>query len=137
MTRLDAVPTPAAAAAKPQPRKFHPRLSEAEKADRQLTEADFLRQVIDLARLLGWRTAHFRPAWSSRGWRTPVQGDGIGFPDLILVRRDRMIAAELKREVGGTVSSEQLLWLKAFDDAGLETGIWRPSDLTRIAEELR
>lgn len=119
------------------PRKFHPRLSEAERADRQLTEADFLRQIIDLARLLGWRTAHFRPAWSGRGWRTPVQGDGAGFPDLILVRRERMIAAELKREVGGAVSPEQVAWLQAFDTAGLETAIWRPSDLTRIAEDLR
>ena len=117
--------------------KFHPRLSEAERADRALTEADFLAQVIDLAHLLGWRTAHFRPAWSGRGWRTPVQGDGAGFPDLILVRRDRLIAAELKREVGGVVSEDQRLWLAAFDKAGLETAIWRPSDLTAIAEALR
>lgn len=135
MTRIDAVPV--AATTKPTPRKFHPRLTEAQRADRQLTEADFLRQVLDLARLLGWRSAHFRPAWSSRGWRTPVQGDGVGFPDLILCRRDRIIAAELKREVGGNVSNDQLVWLKAFDDGGLETAIWRPSDLARIAEELR
>jgi len=113
------------------------RLSEVQRADRALTEAEFLRQVIDLARLLGWRTAHFRPAWSGRGWRTPVQGDGQGFPDLILVRRERLIAAELKREIGGVVSSDQLTWLAAFDAAGLETAIWRPSDLQRIAEELR
>lgn len=113
------------------------RLSETQRADRALTEADFLRQVIDLARLLGWRTAHFRPAWSGRGWRTPVQGDGVGFPDLVLVRRERLIAAELKREVGGVVSPAQLAWLAAFDSAGLETAIWRPSDLERIAEALR
>lgn len=113
------------------------RLTEAQRQDRQVTEADFLRQVLDLARILGWRSAHFRPAWSARGWRTPVQGDGIGFPDLILVRRNRAIAAELKREVGGTVSNDQLLWLSAFEAAGLETAVWKPSDLTRIAEELR
>jgi hypothetical protein len=48
-----------------------------------ITEAAFLRQVLDLAKLRGWRTAHFRPAQTSRGWRTAVQGDGAGFPDLV------------------------------------------------------
>ena len=113
------------------------RLTEADRADRRLTEADFLRQVLDLARILGWRSAHFRPAWSGRGWRTPVQGDGAGFPDLILVRRERVIAAELKREQGGRVSDDQLLWLRALDAAGLETAVWRPSDFPAIQETLR
>ena len=113
------------------------RLTEADRQNRRLTEADFLRQVIELAHLLGWRVAHFRPALTARGWRTPVQGDGAGFPDLILVRRERAIAAELKREIGGHVSDDQRLWLAALDAAGLETAVWRPSDFDRIAEELR
>jgi hypothetical protein len=113
------------------------RLTVAQVADRALTEADFLGQVIELAHLLGWRVAHFRPAWTGRGWRTPVQGDGAGFPDLLLVRRDRLIAAELKREVGGVVSEDQRRWLRDMDAAGLETAIWRPSDFAAITEALR
>lgn len=112
------------------------RLTEADRRDRALTEADFLRQVIDLAHLCGWRVAHFRPAFTGRGWRTPVQGDGVGFPDLILTRRDRLMAAELKRQLG-TVAPEQLEWLKAFDLAGAETAVWRPSDFEQIVEALR
>lgn len=111
------------------------RLTDQERQLRAVTEADFLEQVIDLARILGWRVAHFRPAFSSRGWRTPVQGDGVGFPDLVLVGRGRVIAAELKRETG-VASPEQLDWLTAFTDAGVPTFVWRPSDLEAIAAEL-
>jgi hypothetical protein len=53
------------------------------------SEASFLEQIIDLAHLFGWRVAHFRAARTFSGWRTPVQGDGKGFPDLVLCRRRR------------------------------------------------
>lgn len=104
---------------------------------RAVTEAEFLAQVIDLARLLGWRVVHFRPAWTGRGWRTPVQGDGVGFPDTLLVRGSRILAAELKREAGSRTTPDQLAWLAALSDAGVETFLWRPSQLDEIAEVLR
>lgn len=43
-------------------------------------ERQWQAQVIELARILGWRVAHFRPALTKHGWRTPVQADGAGFP---------------------------------------------------------
>lgn len=101
-----------------------------------ITESQFQAQVIELARLLGWRSAHFRPALTARGWRTPVQGDGAGFPDTVLVRRDRLVIAELK-SAAGKVSSEQTAWLAALEAAGCETFLWRPTDLDDIAEVLR
>lgn len=53
----------------------------------KISEAAFTRLVLDLAKLKGWRTAHFRTAQNGRGqYRTPVAGDGKGFPDLVLVR---------------------------------------------------
>src|SRR5437763_860370 len=64
-----------------------------------VTEAAFTRQVIALARLRGWRAAHFRPGRTARGWRTPVQGEGVGFLDLVLVR-GRVVWAELKSARG-------------------------------------
>lgn len=100
-----------------------------------MTEDDWQRQVIDLARLFKWRVAHFRPALTKHGWRTPVSADGKGFPDLVLVR-DRVIAAELKTRTG-IPSPDQHAWLDAFTDAGIETHIWRPADLELVAATLR
>jgi hypothetical protein len=91
-------------------------------------EADFQSQVLQLAKLLRWRRAHFRPGLNRRGeWQTAVQGDGAGFPDLLLVRGDRVLAAELKSELGKT-TPEQDAWLAALGQAGVESCVWRPSD---------
>lgn len=90
-----------------------------------MTEADLLTGVLDLARALKWRTAHFRPAQTARGWRTPVSGDGKGFPDILLVR-DRLIAAELK--AGSRLTPEQTDWLAALRAVGIETFVWTPAD---------
>jgi hypothetical protein len=92
-------------------------------------------QVIELAHLFGWRVAHFRPCKTGRGWRTPVQADGAGFPDLVLVGRGRVIVAELKRETG-RATPDQLAWLAAFTDAGVESVVWTPSCFDAIAAEL-
>lgn len=85
--------------------------------------------VIDLAHALGYRVAHFRPAMTRHGWRTPVSADGAGFPDLVLVRaRDgRLVAAELKAE-RGTLTPAQQEWLIALGRAGIPTYTWRPAD---------
>ena len=73
-----------------------------ESPDRQrvkVKEATLQRQVLNLARLTGWRSAHFRPAQNQRGkWRTAVSGDGAGFPDLVLAREDRLLFVELKQD---------------------------------------
>jgi VRR-NUC domain len=75
-----------------------------------VTEADLQRAVIETAHALGWLVAHFRPAQTARGWRTPVEAEGAGFPDLVLVRRARLIFAELKGE-RGRLSEPQRGWL--------------------------
>ena len=107
-------------------------------------ESVFQKDVIELAHTLGWRVAHFRSVETKRqGWQTPVQADGKGFPDLILVR-DRVIAAELKRDRDKTgkdtrrePSVEQVEWLEAFRAAGVEAYLWRPSDVDEIFDILR
>ena len=100
----------------------------------KLTEAKFIRMVLDLAKLRGWRSAHFRPSRTKSGWRTAVQGDGKGWPDLILLRDRRMIVAELK--VGnGKLTAEQQAWLAAFSGicgANIAVQVWTPAMWERI-----
>jgi len=99
-------------------------------------ERDFQRAVIDLARLMGWRVFHARPALTQRGrWLTPIQGDA-GFPDLVLCRPPRLIVAELKR-VGGKPTAEQQAWLEALAScAGVECYLWTPADWDAIVRML-
>lgn len=104
----------------------------------KVTEEDFLKQVLTLARSCGWRTAHFRPAMTKGGkWITAVQGDGKGFPDLVLLRDDEFIIAELKVPPN-TITPEQRGWLDAFSQTGacenalLWVCTWTPADWPTI-----
>lgn len=97
-----------------------------------MTEAEFIQQVIELAHWMHWRVAHFRPARTERGWRTPMSGD-TGFPDLVLARRGRVIFAELK--VGrNKMSSAQIEWAEQI---GGEFYLWYPEQLPEIQEVLK
>ncbi len=100
-------------------------------AVRDLTEKELQTGVIELARVLGFRVAHFRPAQTSKGWRTPVGADGAGWPDLFCCR-ERTIALELKA-AGGKLRPEQADWLRALLDAGQETYVVRAADLDALA----
>lgn len=100
----------------------------------QESERDFQKTVIELAQVLGWRVAHFRPARTKYGWKTAVAADGAGYPDLSMVR-ERIIFAELKAEKG-KVSAEQQEWLEAIEAAGGEAYVWRPSDWNDLQETL-
>jgi hypothetical protein len=103
----------------------------------EMRESDLLAGVVDLAHALGWRVAHFRPARTAYGWRTPVAADGAGFPDLVLVRQDRLVVAELKARHGRTTAAQDA-WLAAFAGAGIAALVWRPADYPdAIAEALR
>lgn len=99
------------------------------------TEATFQDAVIELAHLLKWRVAHFRPALTKKGWRTAVGADGKGWPDLVLVR-ERIIFAELKSD-SGTLSPEQREWMIALRAASAEFYVWRPCDWEQIEKVLR
>ena len=101
------------------------------------SEADFQRAVIDLAHLYRWRVAHFRPAMMRSGrWATPVQGDGAGFPDLILVRARRLLALELKSDKGRATPA-QIEWLADLAHAGVEAHVIRPGDWDQLVELLK
>jgi hypothetical protein len=95
---------------------------------KSMSEAELQANVIDAARKLGWRIAHFRPAKTEKGWRTPVEADGKGFPDLVLANGKTVVFAELKSQKG-RVEPEQWAWIDALM-VGMQCQafLWRPSD---------
>jgi hypothetical protein len=91
-----------------------------------VTEKQFQAQVLDLARLLGWRVYH--PWLSVRS--------AAGFPDLVLCRPPRLILAELKT-ARGRLSPAQEEWLAALRACpGVEVHVWRPMDWDAIIRVL-
>lgn len=86
-------------------------------------------RVEQIARELGWLRYH---TYDSRR-------SAAGFPDLVMVRRGRIVWRELK-SMKGRVSSDQRKWLDALEKANADVGIWRPIDLldgTVLAELMK
>ena len=121
---------------------------------RKISEKTFTAEVIKAAKIHGWLVAHFRPAMTQKGdwvadednprrvtfkprWVTAVQGDGAGFPDLVMVhdKKKMVIFAELKSEQG-RLSPQQKDWTSALLVAGAYCFVWHPSDIDEIWEIL-
>ena len=93
----------------------------------RLTEAAFQRQVLDLAKLCGWRTYHTHDSRRSQP----------GFPDIVLVnpKRRHTLFVELKTDVGRVTAAQQA-WIDDLRRAGANVHLWRPADWTAIVEIL-
>lgn len=97
-----------------------------------ISERELQDAVVETARLFAFRAFHARPAQTSKGWRTPVQYDGKGFVDLVLVGSDRILFVELKSDKG-KVSVEQQQWLDGLGAVAavcdqVEVHVWTPQD---------
>lgn len=92
-----------------------------------IPEKDWQAQVVQLARLSGWRRIYH--TFDSRR----SQG---GFPDLVLVRPPELLIVELKTDVG-KVKPNQQEWLDDLAACGVETAVWRPRDFDDIVQRLR
>lgn len=109
-----------------------------------MSEDDLLRNVLDLAKRLGLRTAHFRPARVGKPGKeryiTAVAGDGKGFPDLVIAGPGGVAFRELKA-AKGRISREQADWAAMLILAGASWDEWRPADWGtdggRIRDELK
>lgn len=92
---------------------------------RSVTEAQLQSEVEKIAMRAGWRIYHTRRS----------KGSAEGFPDLVAVRGNRVLYAELKTQ-RGVVSAEQTKWLDDLAGAGCEAYLWRPSDMEELGRVL-
>ena len=106
-------------------------------------ESEFQSQVIEFAQRSGWCVAHFRPVRVQRKdgsvyYETPVQADGAGFVDLLMIHEvtGRIIAAELKA-TNGKLSGAQSKWMTLFMNSPAEWYVWYPEDFEMIVSILR
>ena len=91
-----------------------------------LTEKQWQLQVIDLARLYGWRYYH---TFDSRR-------SAAGFPDLVLFRPGRFLMAELKTDKGKLTAAQKEM-IDDLTEAGVDVHVFRPSDFDQICEVLK
>ena len=86
-----------------------------------MSEKELSANVVDAALKLGWLCYH---TYDSRK-------SAPGFPDLVLLRRDRLVFIELKTERART-SPAQEEWLRGLaslhGDGRPECYLWRPAD---------
>lgn len=103
-----------------------------------MTEAEFQEQVVELARICGWRWLHVRRT-IGRGQRWTTSTNLKGWPDLMLMRPpDGLIFAELKTDQKGSATTpeqdELLEYLAGYPFA--TAVVWRPSDWPEIQAAL-
>ena len=89
-------------------------------------ERDLLAQVLAVAQMYRWRTYHTHTSRHS----------AAGFPDLTMVRGNRLVFAELKR-VGKAATADQRGWLVDLACVpGVEAYVWTAEDLDMAAKVL-
>lgn len=103
-----------------------------------ITESANMDRIVDAARQMGWVAAHFRPAQSSRGYRTPCQYDAQGWPDLVLVHESGdMLYAELKTWARRNDRGPgQQAWLDRLARTGADVYVWTERDWEAIVARL-
>lgn len=105
------------------------------------TEQAFQAQVVAYARLMGWTVWHDVATNAPRACRqckAPLNlpRNDAGFPDLVLVRRPRVVWAELKSE-RGKLTDDQADWIRTLRACGQDVHVWKPSDWRDVEEVLR
>ena len=90
-----------------------------------MNEEQFQANVIEMSKYMGYLHYHTHDSRRSVA----------GFPDLVLVGRNRILFREIKTE-NGQLSSAQLTWGGALIAGGGDWEVWRPSDIELVKEQL-
>lgn len=95
-----------------------------------VTEATWQRQVEDLLTVHGWSTFHDLSGRTS--------GNAArGFPDLIAIRGDELIALELKK-MSGRPTREQVAWIERFNGVEVSDAyVVKPNQFDWLENRLR
>ena len=86
-----------------------------------MTEKEFQARVIQVAKIHQCLCYH---TYNSRR-------SAPGFPDLVLVKGDRVLFRELKTD-SGRLTSAQRLWGERLIEAGADYAVWRPAERAEI-----
>lgn len=99
------------------------------------TEAEWQRFVTDYAESLGWDWMHVGRVgkYQANGAKGTL---GEGWPDLVLVKDDRILFVELKAETGKLTDKQKHVLLILDTVSGTACHVWRPSDFALMAEVL-
>lgn len=93
-----------------------------------LSEREYMKQVVELARQLDWTVRHI-PNCKTQSGRWSNQS-ATGLPDLILIRPPRLLMVELKgRKTEVTAEQVRTLYLLGQCD-GVESYLWRSGEAT-------
>jgi VRR-NUC domain len=92
----------------------------------RISERRFQQQIVEYAELMGWRCY-----FTHRSDHSPA-----GFPDLVLVRRPRIVWIEVKAE-RGRLSDAQRAWINDLADCGQEVHVVRPSQWREVERWLK
>ena len=95
-------------------------------------------KVLALAKLYGWQRHHQRAGYQpgTQRWISAISGEP-GYPDLVLVRGNRLIFAELKSDKG-RLSPGQKEWIALLQGIpSIEVYVWRPKDWDEIEATLK
>lgn len=115
------------------------RLTDQQKRDRALSEAEFRQQINDVAEILGYVWMWVGPLRTAHGWKTPTYGPlGKGFPDTTYIhaRTGRTIYVEFKKELEHPTPDQHRVH-SILRAAGLEVIVARPSTFDALIEVLR
>lgn len=95
-----------------------------------VSEKDWQKTLVVLLETLGWHVNHVFPLQTKHGWRTGTTA--VGWPDLTALRREWIVAIEVKSEKG-KADPEQLVWLQRFAlIPNARAWLLRPSDDVRV-----
>lgn len=102
-----------------------------------MTEAEFQDWVIQYAEVKGWDVASFFRCKVGKRWMTPARGNiGRGWVDLVLIRKDEAIFAELKTNSKYPEPHQRDVHDK-LRIAGFRVEVWKPRDREVIEKVLR
>lgn len=108
--------------------------SSSKRSTTRMSEKDVQRTLTDALRSMQYRVAHFRPGKTTKGWRTPVEYDGAGFPDLVAARRGKPVLFFELKGTKGVLSSNQKAWEQALWMTGAIHWIITPNNLDDCIE---